>query len=266
MIFKIDGELGELLALTPIIREWKRRNSGEKVLIETFSPRVFQGNPDVDDVQTHIKDKGFFYDLGFARWRELGGTVAEVYADMILGDKNFKDWSQTFYCTQEDVEWANKNVPKTPFVAVGFDPQYVNKESSEEVVKALRESNCLCVNIDPSSDYGHMKAIIDKADLFVGSDGIQSAIAMTMNIPAVVCYSYRSLNYFPPFRKGIPFEAILVNKDLCNQSGACYMKHALGEFAKVYNLKCVSKNQFCCKSRSVADEVLKAIRKIGSRA
>ena len=44
MIFRIDGEIGELLALTPIIREWRRRNSNEDVFVETNTPEIFYGN------------------------------------------------------------------------------------------------------------------------------------------------------------------------------------------------------------------------------
>ena len=47
MIFRLDGGVECLLALTPVLAEWRRRNGGP-VLVETRIPEVFRANPYVD--------------------------------------------------------------------------------------------------------------------------------------------------------------------------------------------------------------------------
>ena len=78
MIFRIDGEIGELLALTPIIREWRRRNGNEDVFVETKTPEIFYGNPYVVAAAVSIPKIGPYYDMNVVRWRELGATVEVV--------------------------------------------------------------------------------------------------------------------------------------------------------------------------------------------
>ena len=270
MIFRIDGEVGELLALTPVIREWKKRHLESSVLVETNNPIIFWGNTDVLMASRNIGLVTPFYDMNYIRWRELGVCVAELYADHILGDRCLSTWKIVMSCSQADVDQA-KQIVRTggkPKVATGFDHRFISKESEQGILEAITECgyDVVDASIEKLGSWGLVYAVIGFANLFVGSDGDSSAIALTTDRPAIVCYSYRSPFYFPPFRMNIPFVPIVPDKKICEHSAICHARHSHIEFAKLYSQGCIMENQFCCMNRVLKQEVVSAIESIGKSA
>ena len=70
MIFKLDGGIENLLALTPVLVEWRRRN-GPPIYVETLYPDIFRGNPYVNEVSQRIKAVDYFFDLNLVPWHKL---------------------------------------------------------------------------------------------------------------------------------------------------------------------------------------------------
>ena len=270
MIFRIDGEIGELLALTPIIREWRRRNKNEEVFVETYTPEVFYGNPDVVEAAVNIPRIGMFFDMNLVRWRERGVSVEEVYADVILGDKNFKDWKPFMASRPEDIDNAKQfkewmTVGK-PVAVVAFNDKMIDSGMADEAVKAVEEAGYVIDGVSGLGVWSLVRSHIDSADLFMGEDGDEAAIALTTNTPAIVCYSYRSPAYFPPFRRGLPFRALVPDRSLCEHAPVCHARKSHVQFSKLYSQGCVDNKNFCCRKRSLKNDVVEAIRSMSDRA
>lgn len=270
MIFRIDGEVGELLAFTPVIREWRKRNQGASVFIETNKPSIFNGNIDVLQASHKIDRIEPFYDMNYVCWRELGVSVAELYADHILGDRCLSTWKIAMSCSQEEMDKAKKIVfaGGNMKVATGFDHRFISKASVQGILEALTECgyDVIDASIETLGSWGLVYAVIGLSNLFVGSDGDSSAIALATDRPAIVCYSYRSPVYFPPFRRNIPFIAIVPDKKLCEHAVVCHARHSNIEFAKLYSQGCIMEQQFCCRNRVLKQDVLSAISRIGDKA
>ena len=270
MIFRIDGEVGELLALTPIIREWRRRNKNEEVFVETHTPEIFYGNPDVVKAESTISHAGPFYDMNMVRWRERGISVEEVYADVVLGDKNFNNWKPFMSSLPDDVDNAKQfrfgMTRGKPVAAVAFGDKMFDSGMADENIRAVEELGYVIDGLSGLRVWSLARAHIDGSDIFVGDDGDEAAIALTTNTPAIVCYSYRSPVYFPPYRRGIPFRALVPDRLLCEHAPVCHARHSHVQFSKLYSQGCVDDKNFCCKKRSLKKDVIEAIRSIGDIA
>jgi len=270
MIFRLDGEVGELLALSAIIREWRRRNDNQKVFVETNNPEIFTGNPEIEMAAISIPVVGEYFDMNLVRWHELGIPVVEVYAKAIFGDKNLATWKMEMFHTEADEEVANLMVPKTdkPIAVYSFSSSVISDEASEGVFRVLKSLGYEVVTVDHSSlqTWGSIHAVIGMADLFVGSDGDTAAVAMTTKTPAVVCYSYRAPSCFPPFRGNVPFFALVPSRKLCEHGPVCHSRHSRVEFSKFYSQDCVSNDKFCCRDRDLRKEVVSAIGRIADKA
>lgn len=270
MIFRIDGEIGELLALTPIIREWRRRNNGEKVLVETNTPEVFAGNPDVEEASPCISEIGKYYDMNVVRWRERGLPVAEVYAELVLGDKNLASWKVFMSSSDQDKKMAEEAKPKTdrPVAAVDFSSGMLSPRASNVVIDAVRGAGyeVYGVCLGKFGSWGPVHAAIGMSDLFVGSDGNSAAVAMATDRPVIVCYSYRSPVYFPPYRKDVPFVALVPSRSVCEHGPVCHVRNSRVEYSKFYSQGCVADAKFCCQDREMSGEIVSAILRIGDQA
>lgn len=269
MIFRIDGEVGELLALTPVIREWHVRNPGGRVLVETAVPEIFAGNPDVELASQNILEIGDYYDMNFVRWREASIAVAETYAQMVLGDKNLASWKIEMACSDAEMSLARSAIVSAkPKAAVKFDESVIGAGAAKGVIEALEGQGyeVFDVGYGRFGSWGAVYAAIGMADLFVGSDGDTSAIALATKTPAVVCYSYRSPVYFPPYRGSIPFEALVPSRAVCEHAPVCHARHSHVEFAKFYSQGCVMQSKFCCRDRELREDVLRAITRFGDQA
>jgi hypothetical protein len=232
-------------------------------------PDVFYGNPNVE-AKTSVDDNGRHYDMNTIRWHELEVPVVELFADMVLGDRNLKSWNVEMYHSESDIGIAKEVVPQSnkAVAAVDFSSDKIAASSVEGIVEALSESGYEVMDIDglKSHSWGVVRAAIDLSDVFVGSDGDGAAVAFTTDKPAIVCYSYRTTVYFPPYRKNVPFVPLLPDKGLCEHSKVCFPRNSKGEYAKLYSHECIWHDRFCCRNRKIKDDVIRAIRRIGDRA
>lgn len=269
MIFRIDGEAGELLSITPILREWKKRNNGGKVFVETNTPDVFYGNSCVDMASISIPVVDKYYDMNCVNWHSLGASVSEVYSDMILGDRKMNNWRWEMSSSPADIEFAKGVIPDTkkPKAAVDFCGKKIDLSAIDGVVDLLVSLGYEVFDIGLlDGRLGSIREAICLSDIFIGEEGDASCISFTTNVPSIVCYSYRSPVYFPSYRVGVPFIPLLASKKMCKHVSGCYAINSLVQFSKFYSMKCVSDDKFCCMRRNLKDDVFKAIRMIGDRA
>lgn len=270
MIFRIDGEVGELLALTPIICEWRKRNNGERVFVETNTPEIFQSNPNIEAAGPNITVKDDLFDMNLIDWRDKAMSVAEVYAEMVLGDKNLKSWQQFMASDPSKMAQAKKGTDWIPqgktIVAVAFCGRMIDSGVADEAINEISQMGYVISDVSNMNDFGLVRASICMADMFVGEDGDEAAIAFTTDKPAVVCYSYRVPTYFPPFRGGIPFVPVVADRSVCENARVCHVENSCREFSKFYSQNCTNQKRFNCKNRDLKNDVARAIRMIGDTA
>lgn len=258
MIFRLDGEVGLLLALAVVIKEWRRRND-EPVYVETYTPEIFSGNPDVVCASECINEVGEFYDLNTIRWIEIGRPVVDVFAEHILGDRNIAVWRPYMSEIVSDI------VGKTGLVATCSFNGRVPYEPSKLIVDVLRSKGYVVDDLSGMSDWHKVRSRISMSDLFVGEDGDAAAVSFTTDTPSVVCYTNRIPEYFLPYRRGIPFEPIIPDRTVCQNFKHCYQGSKL-EFSKWYSQPCSNDNKYACRSMDFSSSVSAAIERIGDKA
>jgi hypothetical protein len=257
MIFRLDGNVEEVLALTPVMREWKVMTSG-KVWADTFYPELFIDNPYVDGIVINSVTGDCFSDFNSVNWQSALRPVVESFAEFLLGKNKLYNWHTIMYHTPGDEDVAEGLISngKIAIVAerINKDVDLYLKQKGYDVFR-LSGKDCGSWNV--------FHAVVSKAGLYIGFDGNDTAIALTTNVPAVVIYSYRSPVYFAPFRRGIPFEAITPTE--CIVSDSCLMSNGFYEAGKTYGVKCSKKETFCKKEVS-AENIIGAVERVLEKA
>jgi hypothetical protein len=263
MIFRNDGEVEELLAMTPIIHEWKRRNPDDRIFVETTLPEIYHWNPDVFESEENVAEQGPYYDMNMVRWPMCEFPVEEMYADLIFGERSISDWRPRMYASDDQKKQAEKLVGSGKKASVAFDDKMICAEAAESALLSVEGAGYELVRVAQIRPFNLMFAVISATQLFVGSDGSATAIALATNVPSVVCYSYRSPVFFPPYRRAVPFAALTPSRSLCEHAPVCYSRNGCHEYAKTYSQGCVAGDKFCCQRRNLENDVAAAIRQIG---
>lgn len=259
MIFRLDGSIEETLALTPVMREWKITTSG-KVWADTLYPELFIGNPYVDGVINNRAKSDWFMDFNNVNWQCNLKPVSESFAELLFGKRKLSSWRTFMSHTAEDESNARDLVSgkRIVVVAEGMD---------SKIDDFLRSKGYDILRLSGKTDnsWGVFRAIISMAELYVGFDGNEAAVALTTDTPAVIVYTYRNPVYFAPFRRGILFEAVTPNAETCNISEVCLKGNGLFELGKTYGVKC-PKGEFFCEKIFPLDGIMNAVGKILEKA
>lgn len=254
MIFKLDGTIENTLALTPVVRGWKEMTD-EKVYLNVLYPELFNGNPYVDGIVTQPMEDNALVDFNQVEWQSVLKPVCESYMDFIFGKLKPVCWRTMMYNIEEDYLPAGKiAIVSMTEIPTGLT-EYLVGEGYQ--VASMTHKNC--------SAHG-FRAAVDQAALYIGDDGDDTAIAMTTNVPAVVCYTWRSPIYFTPFRRGIPFEAVSPRKTDCLYADGCLMSNGLFESGKTYGIRCQMKEGMVCLKNITLERIIGAINKINTKA
>jgi len=265
MIFKLDGGIENLLALTPVLVEWRRR-FGAPVFVETQFPEIFNLNPYVDKAALYITEYDKFFDLNLIHWHKILKCVTESYAERILGDLYLTSWRPLMVNSKTENAKAQQMVgPRT--ATVYFSHNMMDPKRISQVIEAVASKGYTIFPIVPEEmSVGLQRAIIAHSSVFVGTDSSVSAIALTTDVPAVVCYSYRDPCFFPPFRGNVPFEMVRANECDCDSLKICIAQNVRSEYAKIYDHFCPKNNPWACRKIDFGKAVSNALDKIFARA
>ena len=262
MIFNLDGRIEEMLALTPVIRGWKEFG-GEKLLLNVLYPDLFKDNPFVDGfMQSEGEKNDALVNFNQVIWQTTLKPVCEQFMEFVLGKQKPSCWQTLMLHTKEDgvkadafVRGGKVAVISMKDVPVGLMESLAKKEY---LVVRLTHKDCLSLQV--------FRAAVDRASLYIGDDGDDTAIAMTTNVPAVVCYTWRSPTYFAPFRCGIPFETIAPRKIDCLYADGCLMSNGLFEMGRTYGVKCQMPEKTVCKKSVTLERIMEAVERIEAKA
>jgi hypothetical protein len=241
MIFKLEG-VRNLLALTPVLHEWKQRGFGE-VLVETSIENVLEGNPDVDEVSLFFsRDDQEVLDMDQVMWSATETHVTESYCIAVFGDVSLESWRIVMEHTPEDEKVARSMLPEGKVALLG--PGFI--ENRNDIADELKRMGYSVMTASGDVGWGIFRAMAGACDLYVGEQGDESVVALTTNVPGVVLYRWESPVYFAPFRKFPTFEAIVPPPEVCDMSGPCLAANGVCEFGRVFGVRCPKSPRYAC--------------------
>lgn len=263
MIFKLDSTIENTLALTPVIKGWKEMTN-ERIYLNVLHPELFKDNPYVDDIMTQSMPDQPLLDFNQVEWQTTLKPVCESYLDFAFGKQKPPRWYTIMYNTDEDTLMSCAYVPAPAehmaIVSMAEVPvgliEYLAGEGYQVV--RLTHKDCLSAHI--------FRASVRHTALYIGDDGDDTAIAMTTDVPAVVCYTWRSPVYFAPFRRGIPFEAVAPRKTDCLFADGCMMSNGLFELGRTYGVRCQMKEGMVCQKNITLERIIEAVERIRAKA
>jgi len=257
MIFKLEG-VRNLLALTPVLREWKKRGLGE-VLVETPNSDVFIGNPDVDEVSLYFKrDDQEVLDLDQVAWQSEERHVTESYAIAAFGDASLEKWRMSMTHSEEEDKEAVSMMEEGNVALVG--PGF--SENRQLVSNLLRDLGYNVLMASGDVGWGVYRALAEHSALYVGEQGDESVVAMTTDVPGVVVYNWESPVYFAPIRKMAMFEPVVPPVEVCNIAPACLGSNGVYEFGRTFGVRCSKKSRYGCKSWDCIEAIMEAVAKV----
>lgn len=254
MIFRLDGTIEETLALTPVMRGWKELVGGD-LFLDVMYPQLLKGNPFIDGyVKPDSKDT--IMDFNRVEWQSVLKPVCESYMEFVFGKQRPSHWQSDMYNTEDDELIAESFIPagKVAIVSMAEIPSGLMEALADKgyMVTRLTHKDCRKPHI--------FRAAINRAKLYIGDDGDDTAIAMTTDVPAVVRYTWRSPVYFTPFRRGIPSIAILPQKEDCLYADGCMMSNGFFELGRTYGVNC-QLSEMMCKNLPLG-RIIEAVNKV----
>jgi len=285
MIIKRDGALGDVLMMTPAIRELRLRNPDEYVGIDTFYPQVFANSPYVDEAAKGLRRGGEdVLNLNGQYERDMARHPVNVYAERILGSDGFEAKHLEVFSTEEERlavdDWWEDHITGGLVFVVHFGVTWVPMDEialDDALVHLSKIGTPILIgNPNPGKEYYPARKIdfvdlvgenwtiqmvhwlIQKSDLFFGMDTGPMHIAATTNTPIVCCYSFVDPFYRRPFRDGVPFEAVGRGHECAHSFCAEELKRLTpkGDFAGV---KCERK--FECSRGITSDMIMAKVRR-----
>lgn len=234
MIIQRKGAMGDVMFLTPVVRELKRRHPDRPIGISSYFYNIFDNSPYVDmagrnltsSTEEIINLDGFYEN-------NMDNHPTLLYAGLILGDTDLEYKGLELFETEHDRiivdNWLQDNVDfdkKTIVCHLGNTWVKVQDYVLEEVIQELvQRYNVILVGrgteyipkcegwINLTGDkftIQRLKHLISKSNLFFGMDSGVSHIASCTPIPQVVCYSFINPEWRRPLNKN-NFKAIVAN-------------------------------------------------------
>jgi hypothetical protein len=257
MIFRLDGNIEEVLALTPVVRGYKEL-TGERLILTVSLPDLFEGNPFVDSLIEPEVTNDAIIDFNMVEWQAVLKPVCESYMELVLGKHRPVCWQSMMFHKTEHAERAKAFIPEgAVLVSMAEMPAGLMEALAGKgyQVTRLTHKDCLSPHV--------FRAAVERASFYIGDDGDDTAIAMTTSVPAVVCYTWRSPTYFTPFRRGAPFEAIAPRKEDCLFADGCMMSNGMFECGRTYGVRCQLQNKMVCKKSVTLERIIQAVERIG---
>lgn len=276
-IIKRTRALGDCLMLTPVIREYKRRNPDEDIYIETEYNNVFENNPNVKKYKTQQFSK--LYNLDGCYEKNFNIHPIDMFGVKLLGDDNF-DKSIEFNYTEKEKnevdEWIkNKSKRSKVIMHLGMTWAKLNKEVVNSFIKWLLDRYFLIIVGGGHSDeyypytiindnlvylskwsLGKLKYLMDISYFFFGTDSGVSHIASSSNIPQIVIYGAINPETRKPFRDKI-FIPIVGKCE--NQFCAERNKKMLGN-GECHGIICTE--QYKCTMNIKFEQIIEKVEKV----
>lgn len=266
--------LGDLVMITPVVREMRRRHPDAWIQVVTDEPGILNNNPHVDQVVTpanmHKSDAWDLYiNLNDAYEKQVTSHYVHSYLHRAFGhDIAQIDHSPEMFPTEAEIQnvtEALENIGQN-FVVVhmrrwAWENKNIDLETWSSLFTRLHESypGIKVVAVGAKHDYtvpaepdkfinlvgqlsvGEIQYLVQQARAFVGPDSGPFHIASTTNTPIVALISHLLPEQILPWRQGVFGQGIKVVLSSVPCVG-CYARQT----APVNNLTCENPVQWVC--------------------
>ena len=234
MIFVRRGALGDMIMMTPVIREYKKRNPHEKIWIETLCVEAFKNNPYVyhaSNTKHGFTDERI--NLNGCYEKDFNEHPVFLYAKEAFGNEKLSSgYKLDIFSDREDYDFIREQIfllkIDRPIVTCHFGRNWtlVKDEILSSVIDLLIECGyCVIILgkgveneykapdknvinlIGRNLSLQQIHALMKYSKLFVGTDTGISHVAFASEIPAIVFYGFVSPECRRPIND-IPFLGI----------------------------------------------------------
>ena len=210
---KRQGALGDVLLITPIIHELKKRYPDARIWIQTGCKEALRHHPDVDKVVSqNIERKAHtIIDLNLAYESQPKLHLVDAYSQKAFG-ADLEDKRPFLYSSAQDekrlarIVKGQLDLAKEAFIVMHQAVSWENRTwpiaSWNQVVEGLLQDGFKVVIIGRKKDFSYLKdprvinlhsqltlsairELIKKSQLFIGPDSALIHIAMTTKTPII---------------------------------------------------------------------------------
>jgi len=205
ILLKRKGAKGDVLMITPIVRELKKKYPESFLVVETENPDIIAGNLHIDHMEPYIPKPGDYDIILTPRYEDNpGGNAIDVMAeqcgvklesrkmdisliaDQIRWAKNKIDMSKRYVAFHTGRTWKSREWPidrfkevAMHFLAEGYD---IIELGDRETLRMNVGNDCRGCSIKQTA------SLIKECIAFVGIDSVCANIAKAVNTPAFIIY------------------------------------------------------------------------------
>lgn len=266
LLLRTNVGLREAIALTTVIKEFKRRNPNIEILIETKFVDVFLNNPNVSlvsDKYINVENRNAknSINLDLLSVIDWDGHAIDLISSSIINDTNLLSHKYEIYLNRiERNEVLNKfrNICGKNIFAIDF-----SIFTSKEIDDLMTQFKIMNFDVIDVSNMPLRIAfgVIEKCDLYIGGDCDVSYMAMATETPIIVSMSNRIMDKFVPIRGDIPFNVINIPYSECKFYNSCESS-SFREFGRVYSQPCKNKIPYACNHYDKATPILDLVKVI----
>ena len=274
--------LGDLIMITPVMRELRRRYPDAWIQLVTEELDVFDGNPDVDLVvkpESMKKEDPWDVYINLNDAYELNPKNHYVHSYLTRAFGNADGIDKTLYLYESEDErattadlikqidapyvvihmrrwaWENKNIDIQIWGSLLSLLEYKWPELKFVSIGAQYDYKLFgrdnWINLNDELSLGQIKCLIAGARAFVGSDSGPFHIAGTTNTPIVAMLSHVLPQHVLPWRNGVFGDRVWVCQSKVNCTG-CYSRQS----TPVRQLTCENPEQWACNKNWDGDEFI----------
>ena len=219
ILVRRTGALGDVLCITPILAELRKRNPGVPIDVATAAPQALDGNKDITGTfPPHHGGEGYETVIDLNNAYENNPKVHIVAAYAAKAGIDVDDWQVRF---RERVEWKCTRAVYL-HCAKSWTSRTLPKATWEAVAKMLKAESYEVFAIGTHQDFApesatdlrgkltlhEIKERIDKSAGFIGSDSGLLHLAGATGAPIVGIYTCASHTTREPVREGASFAAV----------------------------------------------------------
>jgi ADP-heptose:LPS heptosyltransferase len=274
------GANGDVLFLTPILREIKKQNAEAEITVYTSCPDVLAGNPDVTSVfnnesENHFAPSDRYINLDCAYECRPDMHIIEAYQE--VSGVSTDDWRLHLYPGEEARKWAKETVWKEPYAVIHPHIGQPWMGRNPRIPFMAQMSNWLhhrgwkvallgtyptpeipCdLNLQGKTTLRQAASLVEGAGLFFGVDSALMNFAQASLIPTVGIFgAMNHKNILLPF----PFVKALTAPPMWCGCLGCHTVYA--ERPKGSPGRCIREQGDVCMDRLREEDAIKAIEEV----
>lgn len=203
VVIRRGAARGDVLMVTPIIRAIRERNIHTRIYVETSTPEVLVGNPNIVPSMRHLEQPIRKYDLDWSYEKSPKTHIVEAYAKVCFLPRDIDKSTDVYYAESDRLAakavmayrrfatihpgvtaWSGRNWGTAKFSE--FSTRLVGRGYEVVVVGDKHTPRISGETVDlRGASVGMTAAFAHRSGLFVGIDSFPMHIAQALRIPTV---------------------------------------------------------------------------------